>query len=367
MVILLTAGFIAQVSKGQNPVIVSFQGNGRVAWTNAVNSNAYYRVEWAAQAGGPWHTFTYQPIHTIDAHDSTTFEAEVPMFYRVVMLTNPPPQGMVWIDGGDVELGQIGIAEPVHTNFISGFWMDDMEMTRDKWDEVYNWAITNDYGFSSAGTSKSNNHPVVDVSWYNCVKWCNARSQKEGLDPCYFTDESLTTLYTKGNVAISNNWVNWSANGYRLPTEAEWEKAARGGRQGRLFPWGGDTVQHTRANYEATTNYIYDTSVTQGYHPASTNGGTPYTSPAGSFAPDGYGLHDMAGNVAEWCWDWNGTYENIFQVDPHGPTIRPPQSQRITRGGSYYDGAFALRCADRSGRILDLGYNHLGFRCVREQ
>ena len=69
------------------------------------------------------------------------------MFYRVVMMTNQPPQGMVWIDGGDVELGQTGIAEPVHTNFISGFWMDATEVTKAKWDEVYNWAITNGYTF----------------------------------------------------------------------------------------------------------------------------------------------------------------------------------------------------------------------------
>jgi formylglycine-generating enzyme required for sulfatase activity len=365
-------GLLAACCTGQVPEITSLQGNGRLAWTNSAISNAVYRVEWASQAGGPWHSFTYQPINSVDAHSNTEFSVEVPMFYRVVMETNEFPQGMVWIDGGDVELGDIqGLGRsderPVHTNFVSGFWMDEMEVSKTKWDEVYNWAITNGYAFQNSGLCKTNNHPVMWVNWYDCVKWCNARSQKTGLTPCYYTDEGFSALYTNGAVNISNEWVRWTANGYRLPTEAEWEKAAKGGRQGRLFPWGGDTIQHTRANYRADTNgYVYDTSLTDGHHPIYNDGVLPYTSPVGSFAANGYGLHDMAGNVAEWCWDWYGYYTTGYLTDPHGPAKSIVGSFRIVRSGGAHESVQYARCTARFNMEPGMASNSdVGFRCVK--
>lgn len=357
-------------SIGQGPIITSFRDNGRVTWTNAVNTNAIYRLEWASQAGGPWHAFTYQPINTIDAHSSTVFEVEVPMFYRVVLQTNESPQRMVWIDGGDVELGaQIsvqGAAAPVHTNFISGFWMDATEISKSQWDAVAGWAGSNQYDIGIGdGAGKTNNHPVQSVTWYMCVKWCNARSQMEGLTPCYYIDPIYFNLYQTGNRDISNSWVNWAANGYRLPTEAEWEKAARGGHQGRLYPWGGDTIQHARANYFANNAQPYDTSPTTGYHPSYTDV-YPYTSPVGSFAANGYGLYDMAGNVYEWCWDWYANYSADYHVDPHGPATGQYGALRVNRGGSWlYQGIGDTRCAFHEGFPPDYVRNNFGFRCVR--
>ncbi len=362
--VVAAIGIIPMQAMGQVPVITAFQGNGLVTWTNVVNTNAIYRMEWASQAGGPWHSFTYQPMNTMDAHDSTSFEAEVPMFYRVVMVTNEPPQGMVWIDGGEVELGQVGVAVPVHTNFVSGFWMDEMEVTKAQWAEVYAWAITNDYIFLSAGAGKASNHPVQMVSWYDSVKWCNARSEMAGLTPCYYTDPAYSTLY-KTNYYYSdvmNSWVNWSANGYRLPTEAEWEKAARGGRQRKLFPWGGDTIQHARANYNATNSHAYDTSPTQGYHPAYNDEVPPYTSPVGSFPANGYGLHDMAGNVQEWCWDWDGSYSAASETNSRGPAVG---ASRVLRGGVWGSSAVYARCAHRFSAAAASEFNSMGFRCVR--
>ena len=330
--------------------VIALGGNGQLTWTNGVNTNALYRLEWASKPGGPWHSFTFQPIHTIDAHRNTSFAVAVPMFYRVVMSTNQPPAGMVWIDGGEFAMGdnlENGEPDeaPLHTNFVSGFWMDEMEVTKAKWDEVYTWATNHGYAFDHAGSGKTNDHPVQTVNWYDCVKWCNARSQKEGLTPCYYTSGALSSVYTQRQVNVSNDWVNWSANGYRLPTEAEWEKAAQGGRQGRLFPWGGDTISHSQANYRSTNLYSYDISPTRGLHPAYTNGGTPYTSPAGSFAANGYGLHDMAGNVWEWCWDWYENYSAEYQTDPRGPASG---SRRVRRGGSWSSEADALRCTVRN-------------------
>ena len=349
-------------SMGQSPVITSFQGNGQLSWTNAVNTNALYRVEWAAQAGGPWYR-TLDNVGSLDGLGATGFTVVVPMFYRVVMATNPPPVGMVWIEGGEVELGQADIAEPVHTRFVSGFWMDATEVTKAQWDDVARWAAANKYDITvDGGLGKTNNHPVQTVNWHDCVKWCNARSQKEGLTPCYYTSDALNTLYTNGNLNISNSWVKWSANGYRLPTEAEWEKAARGARQGRMFPWGGDTIQHTRANYRANTNaYTYDTSLTDGCHPNYQTGGEPYTSPVGSFPANGYGLQDMAGNVMEWCWDW---WVDPYMKDPHGPTSG---TWRVLRGGSWGDGADYAQCAFRNSYQPWYTYNGFGFRCARGQ
>ena len=362
------AGLLATRSSGQAPGIVTFREDSQVSWTNAANTNAFYRLEWAAQAGGPWYR-SLQNVHTLDAHSATSFVAQAPMFFRIAMVTNEPPPGMVWIDGGDVELGQIGIATPVHTNFVSGFWMDAMPVTKAKWDEVYDWATNHGYAFDNPGSGKANEHPVQTVNWYDCVKWCNARSEKEGLTPCYYVNTFYAhfNLYTARTNDISNSNVCWKANGYRLPTEAEWEKAARGGRQGRLFPWGGDTIQHARANYHSDESFAYDTSPTRGYHPAYTNGGMPYTSPVGSFPANGYGLYDMAGNVREWCWDWFGDYAAGYQIDPYGPATAPAQyvAARVLRGGSWWDLAYRARCLSRDENVPDAESFDFGFRCAR--
>jgi formylglycine-generating enzyme required for sulfatase activity len=365
-------GMLATSSMGQVPVITSLGMNGQLSWTNAVNTNALYRVEWAAQAGGPWYR-TFANIGTLDGHGATGFTVPVPMFYRVAMVTNEPPQGMVWIEGGEVELGDSqGVGgrdeRPVHTNFVSGFWMDEMEVTGAQWAEVYHWALTNEYTFLPfADAGETNQQPAQLMNWLDCVLWCNARSQMEGLTPCYYTSDALSTVHTNNMLFpnFSNSWVNWTASGYRLPTVAEWEKAARGGRQRRLFPWGGDTIQHARANYVATNSFSYDTSPTPGYHPLYNDGEYPVMSPAGSFPANGYGLHDMAGNVWEWCWDRYGAYLADYQADPHGPESET--YDRVLRGGSCFRDAYSARCAVRKKDSLGVAYHDYGFRCVRKQ
>lgn len=368
------AGWTVTAVLAQTPVIASFHANGRLVWTNAPNPQAIYRVEWASDPAGPWHSFTAQPLHTVDALDGTAFEVEVPIFYRVAMATNQPPQGMAWIDGGDCVLGDtFGGGEayelPVRTNYVSGFWMDEMEVAKAKWDDVHSWAVTNGYSFENAGQAKAPNHPVHSVNWRDCVKWCNARSQREGLRPCYYSDTGRTVLYKTGDAAPSSDGaVDWAADGYRLPTEAEWERAARGGRRCRMFPWGTDTIQHARANYFSAWSggvpvFAYDTSPTEGYHPSHNDGAMPYTSPVGSFPANGYGLHDMAGNVFEWCWDWYGAHVGAYQVDPHGPASG---TCRLRCGGGWSDTAKGERCTARTNNS-DLGdaWNNGGFRCVR--
>ncbi len=252
-------------------------------------------------------------------------------------------------------------AVPQHTVTVSAFYMDKTEVTKAKWDEVYTWATSHGYAFDNVGSGKATNHPVHTVNWYDAVKWCNARSERDGFTPCYTNNGVTFKTGTSTSVICT-----WSATGYRLPTEAEWEKAARGGAASRRFPWSdGNTIQHARANYYADPgSYTYDTSPTSGGHPSYSTGGYPYTSPVGSFAPNGYGLYDMAGNVLEWCWDWllSTYYASCPAENPTGPgsgTIR------LLRGGSWDWGADFARCAYRAGNPPDVEFSGMGFRCAR--
>jgi len=258
------------------------------------------------------------------------------------------PSGMALIPAGSFTMGDcMGDGYtwelPLHTVYVSAFYMDKYPVTKSLWDAVKAWNGGNGYSYDYAGLGKASTHPVQSIDWYDCVKWCNGRSQKEGLTPAYYTDAGLTVVYKTGQVAP---YVKWAANGYRLPTEAEWEKAARGGVSGQRFPWG-NTISESQANYYSlgTSSYSYDLSNT-GYNPTFNDGVSPYTSPVGYFAANGYGLYDMAGNVWQWCWDsWSSTYYSSSPgSDPRGAASG---SIRVLRGGSWGDCACDCRTAYR--------------------
>jgi formylglycine-generating enzyme required for sulfatase activity len=226
------------------------------------------------------------------------------------------------------------------------------------WDEVRTWGLANGYTDLNSGGGKAADHPVHTITWFNMVKWCNARSQKDGLTPVYAVSDAV--MKTGSSVPTPN----WSANGYRLPTEAEWEKAARGGVSGKRFPWGTDTISHSQANYYASSSYSYDSSgFVNNYHPTYRTDSQPYTSPVGSFAANAYGLHDMAGNVWEWCWDWYGASSYVNgATDPRGAASG---ATRVRRGGGWNSRAFNCRVAYRVNDVPSNSSLNIGFRVVR--
>lgn len=320
-------------------VSVEMSTNGGLSYTlpvwsatgavgNAVPPGANKRIEW--NAGVDWPSRNTSNLR-----------------FRVSATDAIPPTDMALVPAGSFWMGDAfgeGDANelPLHIVYVSAFQMDCYEVTKAKWDVVYNWATNNGYSFDNAGcyvagtgfVIKGTNHPVHSANWYDAVKWCNARSQKEGRTPAYYTSAAQTVVYRTGQLDVDGSWVKWNA-GYRLPTEAEWEKAARGGLNQRRFPWG-DTITHSQANYYSHSQRSYDISPTRGYHPTFATGAQPFTSPVGNFAPNGYGLYDLCGNAWEFVWD---RYVSGFYAwsnagnDPRGPSVG---DQRLVRGGSWF-------------------------------
>ncbi len=265
------------------------------------------------------------------------------------------PEGFVLVEAGTFQMGSNeGGADnkPVHeVTITTPFYMGKYEVTQAEYEKYCS------YGSSSPSSSygDGDNYPAYYVSWYDALVYCNKRSMAEELTPCYSISSS-TNPEDWGDVSTSSNstWnaviCNWNANGYRLPTEAEWEYAARAGD---------NTVESLTYSGTSDVNQLGDYA----WYGDSANDNTHEV---GTKLSNAFGLYDMSGNVWEWCWNWHTDSYNAETEGGSDPTGTSAGSSRVYRGGSWY--GYSGHCAVSYRNNFNLpNYrgNNLGFRVVR--
>jgi formylglycine-generating enzyme required for sulfatase activity len=265
------------------------------------------------------------------------------------------PVGMVWISAGTFMQGS-PVTEPGRdpneiqrkVTLTRGFYMGKFPVTQEKYRAVTGtnpsrWTVSSD-GDNPA------NRPVDRVTWYDAIEFCNKLSDMEEFTPVYtIANRSPTRGYPITNATVT---ADWGANGYRLPTEAEWEYACRAGTI-TAYNWGTDVINNSQANYNSSNVDANNTAAGPTLR---------RTTEVGSYAPNAWGLYDMHGNVLNWCWDFYGNYSSDEQTDPTGVAS---SRVRVYRGGAWdANGQFgrsAYRWADPPSRV-DSG---ISFRVVR--
>lgn len=211
---------------------------------------------------------------------------------------------------------------PVHQVSLDDYYIGVYEVSQSEWQAV----MGNNPSFY-----KGDNHPVDNVSWFDALHFCNKLSEKSGLEPCYDFKRGNTVEFKR------------SANGYRLPTESEWEFAARGGMRSRNYLYAGNDEVDMVA-----------------WHKGNSKG---ETHEGGLLQANELGLYDMSGNVWEWCWDWYASeYASEPQVNPDGPSYGV---ERCRRGGGWHAVAKSSRVTNRIGTPPSTRLNYVGLRLVR--
>ena len=253
-----------------------------------------------------------------------------------VTFSNKDKAKMEWIPSGTYLMGagkneiddSMRFAKPTHKVELNGFYMDAYEVTVGQYKKFL--AETGHRALPDwvSQISPTDGHPVVGVSWHDAVSYCQ--------------------------------WV-----GKRLPTEAEWEYAARGGLSGKRYPWGDPAPNGSQCNYADKNANTVLTEINEEWTWSNmqVNDGYAKCAPVGRYEPNGYGLYDMGGNVSEWCADWYGKfyYKNTTSKNPLGPNSG---TTRVLRGGSWPNSVKYIRVANRNDGNPDDRNSNCGFRCV---
>ena len=233
---------------------------------------------------------------------------------EVAVAFNP---GMVFVLGG-----KLPPSSPLGEKIVPDFYISRYETTWSEWKKTRAMASSKGYDILDSGKGTADEHPVQHITWYDAVKWCNLKSESEGLTPVYTLSGGAT--YKTGTQAPE---INPQANGYRLPTELEWEWAARGGVSSKASDYSGSSDLNSVA-----------------WHAGNSN--TAETQTVGTKWPNELGLQDMSGNVQEWCWDAHKNYRRV-------------------RGGSFKDDSFACTITSSDFNIPERASANTGLRPAR--
>jgi len=345
----LTLSFSSAIT-GLSASDITLSGVSSVSKGTLSGSNPYYLPISGFSSGGSLNVAVAKSRYNISGSPKT-----------VIIYTGNDGIEMVQIPGGSFQMGDVkneGYSDekPIHTVTLSDFYMGKYEVTQAQYRAVMGSNPSDENPYGGVG----DNYPVYYVSWYGAIVFCNKLSMAEGLNPAYRINGSTDPSHW-GEIPTSSNsrWnsveIVTGSTGYRLPTEAQWEYAAKGGN--------GSPGNYTYSGSNSINNVAW-------YHD---NSGFLYgTHEVGEKSPNGLGLYDMSGNVLEWCWDWYGDYSSSAQTDPQGASSG---SYRVARGGSWFDSAEYVRSVYRvnfdpspgvhgDGSIYYM-WRFTGFRLVR--